>query len=351
MKPIRVLIIDDSALVRKLLREILEHDGSFEVVDTAMDPVYAVEKIKRLKPDVLTLDLEMPRMDGLTFLERLMRSMPIPTLVVSSLARRGAEVTLRALELGAFDFVSKPTDASRLPEMAEEIRAKLRAASTVGVGALIRLGAPASSKPKPETTAGHFTRFASTTDKLICIGASTGGTVAIERVLSGFPPDVPGIVIVQHMPPVYTHSFAERLNSLYNLQVKEAENGDTVRPGHVFIAPGNFHVTLVASGAAWVCRLNQNPPVGFHRPSVDVLFHSAAHCAGANAVGVLLTGMGEDGAKGLKAMRESGSQTMVQDEASSVVFGMPKKAIELGGAIDVLPLDEIASHVLTKVRA
>lgn len=351
MKTLRVLIIDDSALVRKVLREVLEKAGGFEVVDTAMDPVFAVEKIKRLKPDVLTLDLEMPRMDGLTFLGRLMRSMPIPTVIVSSLAQRGADVTLRALELGAFDFVLKPQDATQLSELSAELATKLRGAALAGVATTAHPAPlPTVDGAAKEKAHAIFSRLTRTTDKLIAIGASTGGTVAIESVLSMLPADSPGIVIVQHMPPVYTKSFAARLDQICKLYVKEAEEGDTITPGHVYIAPGNFHLTLVASGATWVCRLNQEPPQNYHRPSVDVLFHSVAQVVGRNAYGIMLTGMGDDGAKGMREMRDNGAWNVVQDEASSVVFGMPKKAIDAGAADVVAPLSEIPARLLARIK-
>ncbi len=339
----KVLIVDDSALIRSLLREIIGSFPDFEVVGAAPDPYVARDLIKQLNPDVLTLDVEMPRMDGLDFLERLMRLRPMPVVMISSLTEHGAEVTMRALELGAVDFVTKPKAASthELQYYADEIADKLRAA----VRAKLRVAASAASRP-PIEKAKIKTPFA-TSEKIICIGASTGGTEAIKEVLMRMPSDSPGIVIAQHMPPGFTRSFAERLNKLCDLQVVEAKGGERVLPGHVFIAPGDDHLLLKRSGANYITELSRSAPVNRHRPSVDVLFHSAAESAGQNAIGVILTGMGKDGAQGLKAMRDAGSFTLAQDEQSCVVYGMPREAVSLGAVERSVALDKIAEELLS----
>ena len=347
--PIRVLVIDDSALVRQILSEMLGAVSDIEVVGTAADPYVARERIKSLNPDVLTLDVEMPRMDGLTFLRNLMRLRPMPVVMVSSLTERGAEVTLEALELGAIDFVTKPkVDISHtLQDYADELAAKIRAAARVKVRALAQ---PLKVSPKLSADevlppASARTRFR-TTDRILAIGASTGGTEAIKTVLLGLPPDCPGVVIAQHIPPGFSTAFAERMDRQTGLKVKEAEDGDQVLPGHVFIAPGDRHLLLVRDGARYVCRLNDGPPVNRHRPSVDVLFRSVARAAGTNACAALLTGMGADGAQGLKELHEIGVHTLAQDESSSVVWGMPGEAVRLGAASRVLPLEAIARGLL-----
>ncbi|MCL4458108.1 MAG: chemotaxis response regulator protein-glutamate methylesterase [Nitrospirae bacterium] len=339
---IKVLIIDDSAVIRHLLTEILCSAGDIDVVGTAQDPIFALNKIRSLRPDVITLDVEMPRMDGLTFLEELMRTDPIPVLMVSSLTRRGCETTLNALELGAVDYVSKPgiDMSSGIVGLADEIIRKVRIAAKakarqVKVEAKVKV--PISSSTSALT---------STTDRIIAIGASTGGTQAITEIVTALPESTQGIVIVQHMPPMFTRSFANRLNTMSRLDVKEAQTGDRVLRGTVLIAPGDKHMTVKRNGAMYYVDIADGPMVNFVRPSVDVLFRSVAKYAGKNAVGVVLTGMGEDGARGLLEMKNAGAYTIAQDEASSIVFGMPKRAIELGAAEKVLPLDDIAETVV-----
>ncbi len=338
---IRVLIVDDSAAMRQLLTQILNSDPEMEVIATASDPYIAREKIISLKPDVLTLDVEMPRMDGLTFLEKLMRARPMPVVMISSLTQAGCEVTMRALELGAIDFFPKPTldTLCGVSDGAEQIAAKVKTAARARV--LPRPSVP-SAKPKLEASPIGF----QTTHQLIAIGASTGGTEAIREVLTSMPANTPGIVIVQHMPPGFTASFANRMNSLCALRVKEAEEGDRVLPGQALIAPGNYHLVLERSGAEYRVRLSSAPPVNLHRPSVDVLFDSCARHAGQNAAAAILTGMGDDGARGLKRMRDAGAKTIAQNEETCVVFGMPRVAIELGAAERVLPLQRIAGELL-----
>lgn len=344
---LRVLVVDDSALVRQIMTEILARDPAIEVVGVAPDPFAAWDKIQRLKPDVITLDVEMPRMDGLTFLEKLMRAHPMPVVMVSSLTERGCETTLRALEAGALDFVSKPRiDVARgTAEIAAEIVAKVKAAGSAKVR-----GKPAS---RPPATAAAPRRPASFkgTYKILAMGASTGGTEALREVLCALPPDAPGIVIVQHMPERFTRAFAERLDGLARICVREARDGDRVLPGHALIAPGNFHMELVRGGADYSVRVFSADPVNRHRPSVDVLFHSCARAAAQNAVGVILTGMGDDGARGLLDMRAAGARTIAQDEATCVVFGMPKEAIARGAAEFIEPLPRVAQTALRLAAA
>lgn len=343
----KVLIVDDSALIRSMLREIISQFPDFEVVGAAPDPYVARDMIKQLNPDVLTLDVEMPRMDGLDFLERLMRLRPMPVVMISSLTEQGAEVTLRALELGAIDFVTKPKAAStlELEQYAEEIVEKLRAAVRAKIPSASSVAAKSAvAKPKLKSP------FA-TSEKVICIGASTGGTEAIKEVLMQMPSDSPGIVIAQHMPPGFTRSFAERLDKLCELTVVEAKGGERVLPGHAFIAPGHAHLLLRRSGANYVTELSDAPPVNRHRPSVDVLFKSAAESAGQNALGVILTGMGKDGALGLLEMRNAGSFTIAQNEQSCVVYGMPKEAVNVGAVERSVALDKIAEELLNAQAA
>ncbi|PXX96428.1 protein-glutamate methylesterase/protein-glutamine glutaminase [Halomonas sp. LBP4] len=341
---IRVLCVDDSALIRDLLSEIINSQPDMEVVAVAPDPIAARDLIKRHNPDVLTLDVEMPRMDGLDFLERLMRLRPMPVLMVSSLTQAGSEVTLRALELGALDFVAKPSLGIRsgMLEYAEEIAEKIRAASRSRPRQATRRDAPPPVRLEAPLVSS---------EKLVIIGASTGGTEAIRRVLEPLPANSPAILITQHMPGGFTRSFAERLDRLCQISVKEAEDGERVLPGHAYIAPGDAHLKLARSGANYVARLDDGPPVNRHRPSVDVLFHSAATQAGRNAIGVLLTGMGKDGAAGLVEMHQAGAPTLAQDEASCVVFGMPREAIALGGAGEVVALDDVAPRLMALVAA
>ncbi|MDP2143625.1 MAG: chemotaxis response regulator protein-glutamate methylesterase [Gallionella sp.] len=347
---IKVLVVDDSALIRNVMKEIIDREKDMMCVGAAPDPIAAREMIKSLNPDVLTLDVEMPKMDGLDFLERLMRLRPMPVVMVSTLTERGSDITFRALELGAVDFVSKPKmDIARgMEEYAAEITDKIRAAAQSHVRARKNI-APMVVQEKlsadailPSSSPGHF----ASTEKLIIIGASTGGTEAIKEVLTRLPADVPGILVTQHMPENFTKSFADRLNSLCKISVKEAEHNERILPGHAYIAPGHSHLLLKRSGANYMTELSQGPPVNRHRPSVDVLFRSAANVAGANAMGIILTGMGKDGAQGMLEMKQAGSFTIAQDEASCVVFGMPREAIAMGGAAEVLPLQNVARRTL-----
>ncbi|MCE9682825.1 protein-glutamate methylesterase/protein-glutamine glutaminase [Halomonas alkalisoli] len=341
---IRVLCVDDSALIRDLLSEIINSQPDMEVVAVAPDPLVARDLIKRHNPDVLTLDVEMPRMDGLDFLERLMRLRPMPVLMVSSLTQAGSEVTLRALELGAVDFVAKPALGIRngMMDYANDIAEKIRAAAK---------SRPRQARQSQAVPLATLKAPLVSSEKLIIIGASTGGTEAIRSVLEPLPANSPAILITQHMPGGFTRSFAERLDRLCQISVKEATDGERVLPGHAYIAPGDAHLKLVRSGANYVARLDDGPPVNRHRPSVDVLFHSAATQAGRNAIGVILTGMGKDGAVGLLEMRRAGSPTLAQDEASCVVFGMPREAIALGGASEVITLDDIPERLMALVAA
>jgi two-component system chemotaxis response regulator CheB len=351
---IKVLVVDDSALVRKLLTEMLGADDEIEVVGTASDPYMARERIKQLNPDVITLDVEMPRMDGITFLENLMRLRPTPVVMVSSLTQRGADVTLRSLELGAIDFVAKPKVdvAGRLSNYAAELIAKVKVASRARLSARFSVPRPsinvdprrsADAVLPPVTARSHLLR---TTERIIAIGASTGGTEAIREVLCALPPDAPAIIISQHIPAAFSKAFAERMNRMSPMSVCEAQDGQQILPGHVYIAPGDRHLLVVRDGARYRCRLNDGPPVNRHRPSVDVMFRSVAQNVGPNAIGVILTGMGEDGARGLKEMSEAGAPTIAQDEATSVVWGMPGAAVKLGAARYVWPLHHVAMGVL-----
>jgi two-component system chemotaxis response regulator CheB len=354
VQKIKVLCVDDSALIRSLMTEIINGQPDMMVCATAPDPLVARELIKQHNPDVLTLDVEMPRMDGLDFLEKLMRLRPMPVVMVSSLTERGSEITLRALELGAVDFVTKPKVGIRdgMLEYAEKLADKIRAASR----ARVRQAAPASAAAARSAGTAHapapmFNNPLVSTEKLIIIGASTGGTEAIREVLVPLPPDAPAVLIAQHMPPGFTKSFAQRLNGLCRITVKEAEHGERVLPGHAYIAPGHAHLLLARSGANYIAHLSDEAPVNRHRPSVDVLFRSAAQHAGKNAIGVILTGMGRDGAAGLLDMRKAGAYTLAQDEASCIVFGMPREAIALGAADDVAPLSEMSRRVMTRLAA
>jgi two-component system chemotaxis response regulator CheB len=349
MNKIRVLIVDDSALMRQLLTDILSRDPDIEVIGAAADPFIAREKVLRLNPDVLTLDVEMPRMDGLSFLEKLMRAHPMPVLMVSSLTEKDCDTTVRALELGAIDYVTKPhlDVRSGTLDQADEIVSKVKIAARARVRRRTHPAPPATAaETTAASTAGPGSISFRTTHKIIAVGASTGGTEALVRLLVPMPADSPGIVIVQHMPAGFTHSFAARLDSLCRLRVREAKDGDRVLAGHVLLAPGNFHMEVRRSGVEFSARVFQSDPVNRHRPSVDVLFHSCAQVLGRNAVGVILTGMGNDGARGMLEMREAGAHTIAQSEDSCVVFGMPREAIELGAAKEVAALDNIPAAAL-----
>jgi two-component system, chemotaxis family, protein-glutamate methylesterase/glutaminase len=346
-RKIRVLCVDDSALVRSLMTEIINAQPDMTVVATAADPLVARDLVKQHNPDVMTLDVEMPRMDGLEFLEKLMRLRPMPVVMVSSLTERGSEAALRALELGAIDFVTKPRLGLRegLLGYAELIAGKVRAAAAA------RILPRKLAKPAAPTAAPLLRSPLLSTEKLIIVGASTGGTEAIRELLQTLPPDSPGILIAQHMPGGFTHSFAQRLSTLCRLQVTEAVDGERILPGHAYIAPGGFHLRLARSGANYVARVDQTEPVNRHRPSVDVLFDSAAVHAGKNAIGVILTGMGRDGAEGLLRMRQAGAHTFAQDEASCVVYGMPREAYLLGAACEVVALADMGPRVLSQLRS
>ncbi|GAB2894343.1 chemotaxis response regulator protein-glutamate methylesterase [Uliginosibacterium flavum] len=337
---IKVLIVDDSALVRQILSTIIARESDLEVVGTAVDPIVAREMIKALNPDVLTLDIEMPRMDGLEFLEKLMRLRPMPVVMISSLTERGADATLRALELGAVDFVTKPKlgVAEGLDEYAQEIVAKIRTAAS---SRILRKSPPRAPLVVPSGIKGAG-------EKLILLGASTGGTEAIKEFLLDMPPTCPPILIVQHMPPGFTASFAKRLDGLCRVTVKEAVDGERVLPGHVYIAPGGKHMVLKRSGAFYQTAINDDAPLSLHRPSVDKLFLSAVPNVGANTVAVLMTGMGKDGAQGMLALRQAKVYTVTQSEASCVVYGMPREAVQIGASDSVVDLPDIAAHVLAK---
>ncbi len=348
---IRVLIVDDSALVRSLLTEMLGSAPDIEVAGVAADAHAAREKIKRLNPDVLTLDVEMPRMDGITFLRNLMRLRPMPVVMVSSLTERGADVTLDALTLGAVDYLPKPKIdlAATLQDYRDELIEKIRTAACASVQALAPQRAALSPGPAHSADAvlpkAAGPRQLRTTDRIIAIGASTGGTEAIKEVLTRLPPDCPGVVIAQHIPKAFSGPFARRMDGCSAVSVCEAQDGQQILAGHAYIAPGDRHLLVVRDGARYVCRLDDGVPVNRHKPSVDVLFRSVAQNAGRNAIGALLTGMGKDGARGLKEMLESGSRTVAQDEATSVVWGMPGEAVALGAAEHVVPLEAVAARI------
>ncbi|WNO04869.1 protein-glutamate methylesterase/protein-glutamine glutaminase [Rhodoferax mekongensis] len=355
MKKIRVVVVDDSALVRSLLTEILNKQPDMECVGAANDPLIAREMIRELDPDVITLDIEMPKMDGLEFLSRLMRLRPMPVVMISTLTERGAEVTMRALELGAVDFVAKPRIGlvDGIKELSVSIVDKVRIASTAHIKRSVAPKSQSSGSPShglevPASVPVPLGRIS--TEKLVAIGASTGGTEAIKEVLIKMPADSPGIVITQHMPPGFTTSFAARLNSLCQITVQEATNGTRVLPGHAYIAPGGKQFRIDRSGANYVCVVEDAELVNRHRPSVEVLFQSVAKFVGRNAIGIMLTGMGNDGARAMKEMKDAGSYNYVQDEASCIVFGMPREAILAGAADEVLPLTDIAAAVLSRLK-
>jgi len=355
MSKIKVLVVDDSALVRKLLTEILDSDPSLEVVGTASDPLIARDKIKALNPDVLTLDVEMPKMDGITFLKNLMRLHPMPVVMVSTLTEKGADLTLEALENGAIDIVSKPKiDISNaIQDYAVEIISKVKNAAKANVRAIEKQVNTISVDKKLSADAilekQNVAKSFNTTDKLIAIGASTGGTEAIKDVLIDLPADTPGIVITQHIPEAFSASFANRMNGLSKMVVCEAKDGQQILAGHVYIAPGSKHLMVKRNGARYICELNDGPPVNRHKPSVDVLFRSVAQCAGQNAIAVILTGMGDDGAKGMEEMHNMGSPTIAQDEKSSVVWGMPGEAVKLGCVDFIVPLSSVSQKILRHI--
>jgi two-component system chemotaxis response regulator CheB len=353
---IKVLIVDDSAVVRQTLSTILSEDPDIEVMGVAVDPYFAANKIAHEVPDVITLDIEMPRMDGLTFLKKIMTQHPIPVVIISSLTTQGTETGIRALEYGAVELITKPKLSTK--DFIEEAKIRIRDAVKAAANAKVKRKKKVShesshvkKQPKysvdavlPKVTSQQS--MIKTTEKVIAVGASTGGTEALRVFLEAMPVDSPGIVIVQHMPEYFTRSFAERLNSICKITVKEAVNNDTVLRGQALIAPGNYHLLLKRSGAKYYVEINNGELVNRHRPSVDVLFRSTAKYAGKNAIGVIMTGMGADGAKGLKELKETGAHTIAQDEKSCIVFGMPKEAIKLNAAADILPLDKIAERVL-----
>lgn len=353
MAKTRVVVVDDSALVRSLLAEIINRQNDMQCIGAAADPLVAREMIRNLNPDVITLDVEMPRMDGIDFLGKLMRLRPMPVVMVSTLTERGADVTMRALELGAVDFVAKPKIgvADGLRQLADDITDKIRVATRAQLRRL-----PASA---PAAATGHATGAAApiaqlgrlSTEKIIFIGASTGGTEATKEVLMSLPPDCPALMITQHMPPGFTRSYAARLDGLCRIRVAEARDGERVLPGHAYIAPGGLHLSVERSGANYIARVQDGEPVNRHKPSVEVLFKSAARIVGQNALGIMLTGMGADGAKAMKEMRDAGSYNLVQDEASCVVFGMPREAINAGAAHEVLPLGQIATKLVERLRS
>ena len=356
MAKTRVVVVDDSALVRSLLTEIINRQPDMQCIGAAADPLLAREMIRELNPDVITLDIEMPRMDGLDFLGRLMRLRPMPVVMVSTLTERGAEVTLRALELGAVDFVAKPKIgvADGLKLLAQDITDKIRIAAK----AQLRRP-PAAPAPGPAGAAGTPRPPAApvapmgrlSTEKIVFIGASTGGTEATKEVLLQLPPDFPAVVITQHMPPGFTKSYAARLDSLCRIRVAEARDGERLLPGHGYLAPGGMHLSVERSGANYIARVQAGDPVNRHMPSVEVLFKSAARTVGPNAIGLMLTGMGADGATAMREMRDAGSYNVAQDEASCVVFGMPREAIAAGAVHDVLPLSQIGHKLVERLRS
>jgi two-component system, chemotaxis family, protein-glutamate methylesterase/glutaminase len=347
-RKIRVLIVDDSSIVRTLLTHILTRDGSIEVVGQAPDPYVARELMVKLKPDVMTLDIEMPRMDGVTFLEKVMTHMPTPTIILSSLSKRGSELALRAAEAGAVEVLTKPAVDLKvgLEALSVELIAKVKAASGANLLAL----KPFRPRVSQVAKLSSETALAQTTHQILAIAASTGGTEALKSLLSQMPADIPGTLVVQHMPALFTKSFAESLGKLCPFEVREAQEGDRVFPGRVLVAPGGFHMELARSGAQYFVRLNQEPPVHSVRPAADPLFASVSKVAGKNAVGVVLTGMGKDGAVGLLQMHQAGARTFAQDERSCVVYGMPKEAVERGAVDHIVPLTKLPEALLSEFR-
>lgn len=352
---IRVLVVDDSALMRAMLSEIINAASDLKVIGTAVDAAQAADAIRALRPDVLTLDVEMPGVNGLDFLERLMRERPLPVVMISSHTERGSETTLRALELGAVDFITKPRNSifGGMSTYGEEVREKIRGARGAHPHVPPRANLAASATAVASSPPARLGRLDPRVlrEKIVFIGASTGGTEAIRDVLVRFPAEMPPILIVQHMPEMFTGSFARRLDNLSALHVKEAEHGEPVKPGVAYLAPGHSHLMLKRGPGGFACELSKADPVNRHRPSVDVLFHSAARVAGAQAIGVILTGMGKDGAQGMLAMRQAGAWNIAQDQASSVVWGMPREATMNGAVQDTAPLQDIAAQVLNRLRA
>ena len=340
---IKVLIVDDSAMVRQVFTRELAKERDIEVVGTAPDPYVARDKIVALRPDVITLDIEMPRMDGLTFLRKLMKHFPMPVIIVSSLTRKGGKVALEAMESGAVEVLSKPGEAYSVGDMGQQLAEKIRAAS------LIDVTERAWKIDLTKFTGKRLAALSETTNKVIAVGSSTGGTEALKAFLTQLPLNAPGIVMVQHMPANFTYAFAERLNELCQIEVKEAEDGDVVRPGRALLAPGNFHMIMRRSGARYLVNVKTGPMIHYQRPAVDPLFRSVARYVGANAIGVILTGMGSDGARGMSEMKDAGAVTFAQDEASCVVYGMPKEAVKIGAVDHVVSLSEMAEKVLQAV--
>ncbi len=343
MRKIRVLIVDDSAIVRKVFSEELSKFPDIEIVGTAPDPFIARDKIVMLKPDVITLDIEMPRMDGISFLKKLMRYFPLPVIIVSSLTPSGGVLTLEAMDIGAVEVIGKPGGGYTVGDMIPQLAEKIMAASRVRI--LRKDSAERSAPARPEP----LRVLAKTSNKIIAIGASTGGTEALKAVLTRMPPNSPGILVVQHMPARFTTAFAERLDGLCQITVKEARNNDSVNPGTALIAPGNYHMILRRSGARYYVEVKDGPMIHHQRPSVDILFKSTAQYAGPNSIGVILTGMGSDGAEGLLEMKRAGAKTAAQDERSCVVFGMPKEAIKLGAVDTIVSLDQMAEEIVRMV--
>lgn len=343
---IKVLVVDDSAVVRQVLSSMLAGQADIEVIGTAADPLFAVNKMRETWPDVITLDIEMPRMDGLTFLRKIMSSRPTPVVICSSLTEKGAETTMEAMSAGAVAIFTKPTLGVKdfLQSSRHELLQAIREAAASKVARLNKPTTSTNTQLQPELPTQ--VAMSKTTEKVIAIGTSTGGTLALEQILTELTPDCPGIVVVQHMPEKFTAAFAARLHSLSAIEVREAKDGDRVRPGLALIAPGGQHMSLIRNGAFYHVQVKAGPAVNRHCPSVDVLFRSVAKCAGKNAVGFQLTGMGDDGARGLLEMREAGAVTYAQDEASSVVFGMPKEAIKRGAAVHVVALDQVAGQIM-----
>jgi two-component system chemotaxis response regulator CheB len=353
MAKTKVVVVDDSALVRSILTEIINRQTDMECIGAAADPLLAREMIRNLNPDVITLDVEMPRMDGLDFLSRLMRLRPMPVVMVSTLTERGAEVTLKALELGAVDFVAKPKIgvADGIRQLAQDITDKIRIAAKAHIRRAPPPPAPGAAAAAPVKAVTMASLGRASTEKLIFIGASTGGTEATKDVLINLPADSPAVVITQHMPAGFTRSYAARLDGLCKIRVKEAQDGERILPGHGYIAPGGLHLTVERSGANYIARVQDGEPINRHKPSVEALFLSAAKVVGPNAIGIMLTGMGADGARAMKVMKDAGAYNYCQDEASCVVFGMPREAIAAGAADEVLPLNQIASKMLERLRA